>query len=127
MSKNTNLPARQMAPPSAQGATVAHVRLLAWFEVLVLALLLRLPGPLLAGAGADRARRLLLRRTASLAAALAPDAAPHAAVVALGLVPDWILPAHPGRGMRRVATPRPHARIPATARAPPGAFCRPVA
>ncbi len=45
--------------------------------------------------------------------------APHAAVVALGLVPDWILVGAPGRGMRASApAPRPqvHAQ---PARAPP--------
>jgi len=45
--------------------------------------------------------------------------APHAAVVALGLVPDWILVGSPGRGMRALAPqprPRPHIQ---PARAPP--------
>jgi hypothetical protein len=47
--------------------------------------------------------------------------APHAAVVALGLVPDWILVGAPGRGMRAHAPAPPPHRHPQPARAPPRA------
>jgi hypothetical protein len=111
---------RQTASADAPVQPVGNLRLLAWLEALILTLLLALPGQTLDIAGAARARRLLLRRTASLAAAFAPDAPGHAAAVALGLIPDWILPAHPRKGLRRHAIRRPYARIPASARAPPG-------
>ncbi len=51
--------------------------------------------------------------------------APHAAVVALGLVPDWILVGAPGRGMRPTRHPRLPHRPTQPARAPPGCFSAP--
>jgi hypothetical protein len=51
--------------------------------------------------------------------------APHAAVVALGLVPDWILVGAPGRGMRPTRHPRLPHRPTQPARAPPGCFSTP--
>lgn len=47
--------------------------------------------------------------------------APHAAVVALGLVPDWILVGAPGRGMRLAGRARFRRRPAQAARAPPTA------
>ncbi len=51
--------------------------------------------------------------------------APHAAVVALGLVPDWILVGAPGRGMRPARHTPLHRRPTQPARAPPTKFSAP--
>jgi|GEM_PF-3548984 len=53
--------------------------------------------------------------------------APHAAVVALGLVPDWILVGSPGRGMRSGPRARRHPRHALAARAPPAWLSAPQA
>jgi len=107
-------PASEPARPSAPGALVAHACLLALVEALILSLLFTLPGP-----RAALIRRVLLRRVRTLATAFAPDAPSHAPAVALGLIPDWILPGYRNRGMRRTAEACPHASIAESARAPP--------
>jgi hypothetical protein len=120
MSPNPSTPAAQPArpsplgAPSATGARVAHACLLALLEILILAALLRLP---------SRLRRLIARHGDNLphsfTAAFAPDAPTHAAVIALGIVPDWILPGIRNRGMRPTPALRPPHRQHRPARAPP--------
>jgi len=113
MSEVPSTPAGQPARPSALGAGTAHARLLAVLEALILSFLLRLPSRQrrLPGRGGDIPHTTL--------AAFAPDAPPHAPFVALGLVPDWILPHCPGRGMRSTPVLRPRTLARRTARAPP--------
>ncbi len=113
MSSSLSIPASQPARPSAQGARSVHACLLAMLEALLLSFLIRLP---------NRRRHVVARGgdiSHATLAAFASDAPPHAPFVALGLIPDWILPCHPGRGMRRtpVLPPRAHPRR--IARAPP--------
>ncbi len=82
-------------------------------EALILSFLLRLP---------RRHARILARGGAiphATLAAFAPDAPPHAPFVALGLVPDWIMPGHRNRGMRSTPNLRPHAPARPATRAPP--------
>jgi hypothetical protein len=120
MSPTPSTPAAQPArpsplgAPSATGARIAHACLLALLEILILAAILRLP---------SRLRRLIARHGDNLphsfTAAFAPDAPTHAACVALGLVPDWILPGIRNRGMRSKPVLRPPARPRRPARAPP--------
>jgi|GEM_PF-2291371 len=114
MSATPFTPAARPARPSAPGARIAHACLLAMLEALILSFLLRLP---------SRTRRLLGREGDILPhttlAAFAPDAPPHAPFVALGLIPDWILPRHPSRAMRCTPVPRPRPPVRRTARAPP--------
>ena len=114
MTVNPTPQASEPARPSAPGALVAHACLLALVEALILSLLLPLPGP-----RAMFARRMMLRRVRAMAIAFAPDAPAHAPAVALGLIPDWILPGYRNRGMRRTAEACPHAGITESARAPP--------
>jgi hypothetical protein len=126
MSDFATAQANEPTQRSTQYAPAGNLCLLAWLEALILALLLQLPHPHLAGPQAARARRILLRRADAIAKAFAPDAPGHAAAVFLGLIPDWILPGHPRRGMRRFAIRHPYVRVPASARAPPRARPRHV-
>jgi len=114
MSETATPQASHPARPSAACAQVAHACLLALVEALILSLLFPLPSP-----RAALIRRVLLRRVRALATAFAPDAPAHAPAVALGLIPDWILPGYRNRGMRRTAEACPHAGIAESARAPP--------
>jgi hypothetical protein len=104
MSVFPNTPAAQPARPDAIGARIAHAWLFALLAVLMLAFRHRLPAGY---------RRLLARGDAlppSFLAAFAPDAPGHAACIALGQVPDWILPGIRNRGMRPIPAPRPRPR-----------------
>jgi len=113
--------ASEPAHPSANGTRLAHARLLAMLEAVILCFLIRLP---------RRHARLLARGgdiPHTTLAAFAPDAPPHAPFVALGLVPDWIMPGVRNRGMRATPNLRPHARARPATRAPPRAATTPSA
>jgi len=106
-------PAAQRARPDATGARFVPAWLLVILEALLLTLLPRLPAGY---------RRLIASGNTlppGFLAAFAPDAPTHAPCIALGLVPDWILPCFPNRGMRRTPVLHPRARRPRPARAPP--------
>ncbi len=100
--------------PSVADARTARACLLALLGALILPFILRLP----AGQKRFFAREGMIIPHTTLAA-FAPDAPPHAPFVALGLIPDWILPFSPGRGMRCTPIPRPRPAARIAARAPP--------
>lgn len=99
------------------GAGVARARLGAGVEALLLAVLLRL------FARAEAAWELDEEDAeAEWYGGIAMPtlgSAPYAACVEAGLIADWILPAMPNRGMRRIAAPPRAPRIPRPVRAPP--------